>query len=311
MTAQERTKAVAALGFTERQARFLVTVMTHSGVCLPRQYTAFAGIVYGQKTRRFFAKLVADGHASTCRCLHNRAAVYHVHGRALYRASGVPHSRLRRPVPLGAVVPRLMLLDALLARLETVWWPAGEEAIGHLRSTAPGAAEDSGFEADLTACARLPYGLESLRIGVEPDGSLAILFVVTPAAVTSFRSFFRRVGAGLGTVPRWRIRLVHAREFEAAATACEATVRRALTAFPGRLLRALDDIARRVEREHLPHSYGHLIPLASASAAELRAVGRVLRPITLDRGRRASAENAAHSYVSTSVVEPWSGSERP
>jgi hypothetical protein len=112
MTVQERTDAVAALGFTERQARFLVTVMTHSGVCLPRQYSEFVGIVYGQKTRRFFAKLVARGHASTCRCVHNRAAVYHVHGKALYRALGVPHSRLRRPVPLGAVVPRLMLVDA-------------------------------------------------------------------------------------------------------------------------------------------------------------------------------------------------------
>src|SRR5512143_1648463 len=122
MTAQQRIDAVARLGFTERQARFLVTVMTHSGVCLPRQYTAFAGIVYGQGTRRFFARLVADGHASTCRCLHNRAAVYHVHGRALYRAFGAPQSRLRLPVPLGAVMPRLMLLDAVLASPKTTWF---------------------------------------------------------------------------------------------------------------------------------------------------------------------------------------------
>ena len=66
MTAQERIDAVARLGFTERQARFLVLVMQHSGVCLLRQYTAFAGIVHGQKTRNFFAKLI--GRASTCPC---------------------------------------------------------------------------------------------------------------------------------------------------------------------------------------------------------------------------------------------------
>jgi len=112
MTSQERVDAIARLGFTARQARFLVAVMSHSGVCLPRQYTTFSGIVYGRKTRRFFAQLVQRGHASTCRCIHNRAVVYHVDGAALYRAFGEPHSRLRRPVPAAAVVPRLMLLDA-------------------------------------------------------------------------------------------------------------------------------------------------------------------------------------------------------
>ena len=44
MTHQERVSAVAALGFTERQADFLVHVMLHSGVCLGRQYCTFAGI---------------------------------------------------------------------------------------------------------------------------------------------------------------------------------------------------------------------------------------------------------------------------
>ena len=61
MTADERVQAVVKFGFTERQARFLVAVMLHSGVCLLRQYTAFAGIVHGQKTRKFFAKLVRHG----------------------------------------------------------------------------------------------------------------------------------------------------------------------------------------------------------------------------------------------------------
>lgn len=58
MTNQDRVKAVVEFGFTERQARFLVTVMLHSGACLLRQYTTFAGIVHGQKTRKFFRKLV-------------------------------------------------------------------------------------------------------------------------------------------------------------------------------------------------------------------------------------------------------------
>ena len=57
MTHAERVSAVAALGFTERQAAFLVLVMLHSGVCVGRQYCAFAGIVRGQKMADFFQKL--------------------------------------------------------------------------------------------------------------------------------------------------------------------------------------------------------------------------------------------------------------
>ncbi len=38
MTGAERVQAVTDFGFTERQARFLVLVMRHAGVCVPRQY---------------------------------------------------------------------------------------------------------------------------------------------------------------------------------------------------------------------------------------------------------------------------------
>ena len=49
MTAEDRVQAVAEFGFTERQARFLVLVMRHAGVCVPRQYASFAGI--GERRR--------------------------------------------------------------------------------------------------------------------------------------------------------------------------------------------------------------------------------------------------------------------
>src|ERR671912_180332 len=98
MKAEDRVKAVAEFGFTKRQARFLVTVMLHSGVCLLRQYTAFTGIVHGQKTRKFFAKLVKRGYATAYPCRHNRGRVYHVHNKPLYRAIGETDSRHRRPL---------------------------------------------------------------------------------------------------------------------------------------------------------------------------------------------------------------------
>jgi hypothetical protein len=54
----QRMEAVAAFGFTERQARFLLNVLLHSGVFVERQYCSFAGIVHGQKSTDFLKTLV-------------------------------------------------------------------------------------------------------------------------------------------------------------------------------------------------------------------------------------------------------------
>jgi hypothetical protein len=61
MTQEERIRAVIDCGFTERQARFLVFVMRHGGVCIPRQYAGFAGIANGgRRCNAFFDRLVRE-----------------------------------------------------------------------------------------------------------------------------------------------------------------------------------------------------------------------------------------------------------
>ena len=116
MKSQDRIAAIVGLGFTERQARFLVFVMQYSGVCLLRQYSAFAGIVHGQKTRKFFAKLVSRRFATAYACRHNRGRIYHVHHKALYRAIGEADSRHRRPLSPDRIIQGLATLDAVLAK---------------------------------------------------------------------------------------------------------------------------------------------------------------------------------------------------
>ena len=54
----ERLEAVIAFGFSQRQARFLLNVLLHSGVFVERQYCNFAGIVHGQKSTDFTKTLV-------------------------------------------------------------------------------------------------------------------------------------------------------------------------------------------------------------------------------------------------------------
>ena len=76
MTFEERVQAVIDFGFTERQARFIVFVLRHAGVCVPRQYARFAGTAYGHTVSRFFDKLVRRGYATVCGCLHHRVVIF-------------------------------------------------------------------------------------------------------------------------------------------------------------------------------------------------------------------------------------------
>src|SRR5207302_10646368 len=96
MTAHDRIDAIAAFGFTPRQARFLVTVALHGGYCLRRQYEAFAGIRYGKNVRAFLDRLVAVGLADRFQGRPDRGHVYHIHGRSLYGALGQEENRNRR-----------------------------------------------------------------------------------------------------------------------------------------------------------------------------------------------------------------------
>lgn len=122
MTTSERVQAIADYGFTERQARFLVLVMRHSGLCVKRQYAAFAGIACGgQKCNAFFDKLVHRGFAVASDCVHNRARLYHVHYKPLYHVIGEPESRYRRGVPARQTAERLIRLDAALISPDLDW----------------------------------------------------------------------------------------------------------------------------------------------------------------------------------------------
>jgi hypothetical protein len=111
------------MGFTERQAGFLVTVMLHAGVCIGRQYCACARLAYGQKMHDFFQSLIARRVATVRRCGHNRARLFYSHHKPLYRAIGEPNSRHRKPMMLARAVERLMLLDACSRSRSARGWP--------------------------------------------------------------------------------------------------------------------------------------------------------------------------------------------
>src|SRR5690348_6476323 len=132
MTAADRVQAVLEYGFTEREAKFLVLVMRHAGLCIKRQYAAFAGIANGgDRCNALFTKLTRRGFAVAVPCIHNRARLYHVNHKPLYHAIGEGHSRYRRAVPVRAVTERLMRLDAALISPDLNWLTTRSEKIAH------------------------------------------------------------------------------------------------------------------------------------------------------------------------------------
>jgi hypothetical protein len=209
MTFDERVQAVAKQGFTERQARFLTTVMLHTGVCVPRQYARFCGIVYGAKTRQFFAKLVRLQYGSVYDCRHNRARIYHVNQRALYTAIGEADSRLRKPVTLNHAIQRLMVLDAIAEDPDLVWLGTADEKAAHLVALTRIAAADLPHVAVGEGEQRkVRYFPDRLPIGIHLAGRGVIVYVVTDPWLDEFRVFLERHAALLRALPAWTLRIV-------------------------------------------------------------------------------------------------------
>ena len=189
MQSHDRIAAVVRLGFTERQARFLVLVMQHSGVCLLRQYSAFAGIVHGQKTRNFFSRLLSRRFATAYACRHNRGRVYHVHHKALYRAIGETDSRHRRPLSPDRIIQGLATVDAILATPTIEYLTTADERTQRL-SIEPHLFKDKH------------------PVGLDPGGRLVLLYVTTEACSHRFVAFLQRQQSLLRSVSAWTLRIV-------------------------------------------------------------------------------------------------------
>jgi hypothetical protein len=208
MNLEHAIQTIAKRGFTERQARFLVLVARHSGVCVMRQYSTFAGIVFGQKTRKFFANLVRARLVSTYDCAHSRGRVYHLRHRAIYEAIGEPDSRLRRPPGVPRALERLMLLDAILENFESIWMSSSAEKVEYLSSRGVPLDDAPHLVIRQGDRRRLRYFPDRLPIGVHPSGHVVLVYVHADPLRDEFRDFLQRHAQLLERLPAWTIRIV-------------------------------------------------------------------------------------------------------
>jgi hypothetical protein len=207
MTTHERVQAIAEYGFTDRQARFLVLVMRHSGLCVKRQYAPFAGIKRGgEKCNAFFSKLVRRGYAVTADCIHNRAQLFHVHHKPLYHSIGDPESRYRRPVPAARAKERLMRLDAALISPDLDWLTTRAEKLAYLTARTTQTPGDAAHAMSPEAPPDLLPG--TFPIGLDPAGHAVLLYVATVPWTDDLRSFLVGHVGLLAVTSRWTFRIV-------------------------------------------------------------------------------------------------------
>jgi hypothetical protein len=218
---EERTEAVSAFGFTERQARFLVEVLIHSGVFVERQYCAFAGITHGQKTTDFLRRLVERGYARPIQVgsLH-RGRLFHLHHKPLYAAIGQADNRHRKAVPLGRMVERLMVLDAVLADRAFTWLGTEFDKRSYFMRVLQGRVELRDFPR-LTfgtgPTSRHRYFPDKLPIGVEPFREHHVfLYLMTSPVPMDFRLFLLRHAELLRPLIQWTIRVLVPQPFSRA-----------------------------------------------------------------------------------------------
>ena len=209
----DRAQAVAACGFTERQARFLVTVMLHSGVFVERQYCTFANIVHGQKTVDFLRKLVDGKFATTIAPgpLH-RGRLIHVHHKPLYAAIGQTDNRHRKPAELGRLIERVMVLDAVLSDQTVLWLGAERDKLSYFRRRV-------GDRLQLTELPKLTFGTgprptvryfpDKMPIGIRlHEDPIVFVYLMTKPTPFDFRVFLWRHAELLRALPEWTVRLL-------------------------------------------------------------------------------------------------------
>lgn len=226
MTSDERLKAVADFGFTERQARFMVTVMLNGGVCVPRQYAEFVGTAYGQNVNAFFDKLVDQEFAVECSCVHNRGRVYQLRYQPLYRAVAEPNSPNRKPIAAADVVERLMLLDAIVRQPDLVWLSTVANKVAFFTVASSCASERLPHKSvGAGANDRVQLFPDALPIGIQGSGRPVFIFVVNTCNTDDLTAFLQRHADLLASLPGWTLRLVLPRHLGMVRASFEAAVR--------------------------------------------------------------------------------------
>jgi hypothetical protein len=210
MTFDERVRALALLGFSERQTRFLVTVALHGGFCLRRQYMTFAGLKYGAGVRDFLDRLVTRRLATRFDFRRDRGHVYHLHASAIYDPIGQPDNRNRRSASAALIARKLMLLDYVLGQPNVDWFATEDDKVQLFTNefgVRPIELPQRVYVARLRdAPPTIRYFIHKLPIFMAKDSPVvSFIWLVTETSGEAFEQFVHDHVRLLSHLPEWRI----------------------------------------------------------------------------------------------------------
>jgi hypothetical protein len=201
-----------ALGYTEREAAFLQLVVEHSGYFLPRQVDRFYGQPRGQVRTRFLERLVAHKDAAVSTTVR-QTSLFHVCGRALYRALGEEDNRNRRRRPPHLIRSRLMTLDFVLTHPEYVFLPYGDARAGYfvqVHEIDLGAVPTKRYLSPTGAPASLRYFVDKFpAYRVAGEAALWFCYIDEGGQTSSgFETYLRQYEALFHALPTYRVAYV-------------------------------------------------------------------------------------------------------
>lgn len=132
--AEDYIHALAKLGYTETEARFIYIVANHSGYFTAQQYLDFSAAKRGYRSDTLTGKLLANKHASA-EIYRKNARVYHLFSREVYSAIGKENVRNRRKHEFPFIKARLLALGFILANQQHDYFETEENKVRYFTGT--------------------------------------------------------------------------------------------------------------------------------------------------------------------------------
>ena len=125
-----RARALAALGWTGREAEWIALVCLHSGVFTRAQFCHYFN-TYRKQAHRFVKALIEQRAAveSDVIAFNGGGKTCRISGKGIYRALGVENIRHRRKANRSVVIRRLLSLDFVLEHPGLNWLPTEGEKV--------------------------------------------------------------------------------------------------------------------------------------------------------------------------------------
>ena len=215
MTLDDRVHALASLGLTPRQTRFVALVALHSGYCLRRQYLTFAGLQYGKNVREFLDGLVARGLARRFTYRRDRGHLYHLCARSIYRAIDQEENRNRRHTSPALIARKLMVLDHVLRYPERDWYATEQDKVALLTEGFGVPVSDLPHRVytatDGQAGPTIRYFVQKLPLYLEGAPPVVhLVYLVTDDTGRGFEQFLTDHARLLARLPAWAVDAVGA-----------------------------------------------------------------------------------------------------